>query len=210
MKNNKGLTLIELLITIAVIAIVASISVPAINNVIDSAKINRDQAQAVIVMQFIDLWKDSGVLTQEGDYINGYLEGSIIEKIEVPEGYTLTGDGTAADPYALVVNPPAVTTTSITASSGSFDGDEGTTFSRDATGITITTASANWQTMSVQYTSGGSTITDTVFKKMASGTTDGILTKISNNEVRINTTVIVDFTFGIVYNGGSVGSYTFQ
>ena len=37
-KNDKGLTLIELLITIAVIAIVAAISVPVITNVIGDSR----------------------------------------------------------------------------------------------------------------------------------------------------------------------------
>lgn len=210
MKNQSGLTLIELLITIAVIGIVAAISVPAITNVINSSRANADAAQAVIVMDFIELWEQSGQLSQSNDIINAYFEGSLVEKIYVPNGYVLSGTGTEADPYILVVNPPAVVTESVVASSGTFDGGEGTTYTRDATGITIYTASANWETMSVQYMSGGSNTTDAVFKKMVNGTTSGILTKISNTEVRIDTTSVTDFTFGIIYNGGSIGSYSFD
>jgi prepilin-type N-terminal cleavage/methylation domain-containing protein len=39
-RETEGLTLIELLVTIAVIAIVAAISVPVISNVVGSARTN--------------------------------------------------------------------------------------------------------------------------------------------------------------------------
>jgi prepilin-type N-terminal cleavage/methylation domain-containing protein len=209
-KNSKGLTLIELLITIAVIAIVAAISVPVINNVINSSRAAADAAQAVIVIDFIEDWEQAGQLTQVSDSINAYLEGELIEQIEVPDGYLLSGTGAESDPYILIVNPPAVETETVTEPTGTFDDGEGTTYTRDATGITITTTSANWESMSVYYDSGGSQITNAVTKKMANGATSGILTKVSNTEVRIDTTTVNDFLFGIIYNGGSAGSFSFE
>lgn len=207
MKTQKGLTLIELLITIAVVAIVAAISVPVINNVILSAKANADRNQAVIVMDFIAEW-ESGILLQTGNLIEGYLETELIKKISVPDGYLLAGSGTESDPYLLLVNPPAVETQATTEQSGTLPDGEGTTYAIDATGITITTTSANWETMAIQYNNGATN--DAISKKFTNGTTVGALTKVSNTEVRINTVSLGDFTFGIVYNGGSTGSFTFN
>lgn len=57
LKNSKGLTLIELLITIAVIAIVAAISVPVITNVVqssnDSAREQMNTEVDLFVTQFV-------------------------------------------------------------------------------------------------------------------------------------------------------------
>lgn len=211
-KTTKGLTLIELLVAIAVVAIVTAIAVPVVNNVVANVRESADARQAVLVMDFIEEWDSAdGVLAQTPARIEAYFQTILTEYIEVPDGYLLTGDGSTADPYLLIVNPPAVVTQSITESSGTLPGDnESTTFTRDATGITINTASANWETMSIQYQSGTGTITDAVFKKMANGQSKGSLTKISNTEVRISTLSLSDFTFGIVYNGGSTGSFTFN
>lgn len=210
MLKEKGLTLIELLITIAIIAIVAAISVPVINNVINNSRIAADEAQAVIVIDFIEDWAQAGQLTQVSTTLNAFLEGELIEQIEVPEGYLLIGDGSENSPYVLVVNPPAVDTAVIENNSGTFNDGEGTTYVRDATGITITTSSANWESMSLYYVSNGTNITDAVTKKMANGTTVGLITKVSNTEVRLSTSALNGFTFGIVYNGGSAGSFSFS
>jgi prepilin-type N-terminal cleavage/methylation domain-containing protein len=62
MKFNReeGLTLIELLITIAVIAIVAAISVPVITNVIGASEDNAAAAMNEQLAQFINEGEDSG------------------------------------------------------------------------------------------------------------------------------------------------------
>ena len=46
MKNEKGLTLIELLAVIVILAIIAAIAVPAIGNIIDNSKIKHFLADA--------------------------------------------------------------------------------------------------------------------------------------------------------------------
>jgi prepilin-type N-terminal cleavage/methylation domain-containing protein len=65
MKFNReeGLTLIELLITIAVIAIVAAISVPVITNVVSSSRDNAAASMAVQANAFIDKYEKSGQVT---------------------------------------------------------------------------------------------------------------------------------------------------
>jgi prepilin-type N-terminal cleavage/methylation domain-containing protein len=210
-NNSKGLTLIELLITIAVIAIVAAISVPIVNNVIFSAKQQSDKNQAVIIIKFIEKWDSAGgTLLQTDNVLNAYFESELTEKLKVPDGYLLTGAGTDSDPYILIAAPTSPASSEpITDTSGTFDDGEGTTYTRDETGITINTVSANWENMSVQYNLNGTTTTNAITKKMSNGTIVGIITKVSNTEIRISTSGSSDFVFSIVYNGGSTGSFSF-
>lgn len=210
-NNNGGLTLIELLITIAVIAIVAAITVPVVNNVIFAAKQQSDQVQAVIIIEFIEKWDSAGgTLLQTDNILNAYLEAELTEILEVPDGYALQGSGTEEDPYILIAAPTSIEETQvITDDSGTFNDGEGTTYTRDETGITINTASANWENMSVQYTLDGTSTINAITKKMANGTTVGIMTKVSNTEIRVSATNVSSLVFSIVYNGGSAGSFSF-
>jgi prepilin-type N-terminal cleavage/methylation domain-containing protein len=63
MKFNReeGLTLIELLITIAVIAIVAAISVPVITNVVNSSNLSALEQTNNDVAKFVEKYNNSGV-----------------------------------------------------------------------------------------------------------------------------------------------------
>ncbi|MFK5706486.1 prepilin-type N-terminal cleavage/methylation domain-containing protein [Lysinibacillus boronitolerans] len=49
-KNEKGLTLVELLAVIAILAIVAAIAIPAISNVIDNSRYKALKADAINVI----------------------------------------------------------------------------------------------------------------------------------------------------------------
>lgn len=162
-------------------------------------------------MDFIEKWDASGsILIQDESNLNAYFQSRLTEFIKVPDGYVLAGSGSDLDPYLLLVNPPAVVTSEVTQTSGTFDDGEGTTYQQTLNQIIINTTSANWETMAVRYEVNGQTITDAVYKKMANGTSSGVLTKISNTEVRINITNLNQFLYGIVYNGGSVGSFSFS
>jgi prepilin-type N-terminal cleavage/methylation domain-containing protein len=59
-KMQEGLTLIELLITIAVLAIVAAIAVPSITNVVNSADERSLEQQNETVDQFLDRFSEGG------------------------------------------------------------------------------------------------------------------------------------------------------
>ncbi|MFD1927290.1 prepilin-type N-terminal cleavage/methylation domain-containing protein [Sporosarcina siberiensis] len=55
-KNEKGLTLIELLAVIVILAIVAAIAVPAIGNIITNAKVNALKADGQNVLAAASLY----------------------------------------------------------------------------------------------------------------------------------------------------------
>ncbi|MCY9545645.1 prepilin-type N-terminal cleavage/methylation domain-containing protein [Lysinibacillus xylanilyticus] len=56
LKNQKGLTLIELLAVIVILAIVAAIAIPAIGNIIDNSKLNGVKADAINVLNAANLY----------------------------------------------------------------------------------------------------------------------------------------------------------
>ena len=55
-KNQKGLTLIELLAVIVILAIVAAIAVPAIGNIIENSRLNAVKADAINVLNAANLY----------------------------------------------------------------------------------------------------------------------------------------------------------
>ena len=109
-KNEKGLTLIELLITIAVIAVVAAISVPVVSNVIAASSTNSLSAMQEQVDQFVAEAAESGSVTlngstlearidQDGDGTDEYL----VKTFPVDSKYTVSGTGDG--PYTVALTP---------------------------------------------------------------------------------------------------------
>lgn len=74
-KNNKGFTIVELVIVIAVIAILAAVLIPTFSNVIDNARKSsamqaaRNEFELYIAENVVDL-------TGDEDYVVIYEEGS--------------------------------------------------------------------------------------------------------------------------------------
>jgi type IV pilus assembly protein PilA len=56
LKNQKGLTLIELLAVIVILAIVAAIAIPSIGNIIDNSRYNAVKADAINVLNAAQLY----------------------------------------------------------------------------------------------------------------------------------------------------------
>lgn len=56
LKNQKGLTLIELLAVIVILAIIAAIAVPAIGNIIQNSRYNAVKADAINVLNAANLY----------------------------------------------------------------------------------------------------------------------------------------------------------
>jgi prepilin-type N-terminal cleavage/methylation domain-containing protein len=100
-KNDKGLTLIELLITIAVIAIVAAISVPVITNVIADSRTNSAAAMQEQAQAFIDKYESSG--DWSFDTASQTFLGGIDE-----DGNGTVALGTVASPGTEVIDTLAV------------------------------------------------------------------------------------------------------
>ena len=55
-KNEKGLTLIELLAVIVILAIVAAIAVPAIGNIIENSRIKAVKADAINILNAANIY----------------------------------------------------------------------------------------------------------------------------------------------------------
>lgn len=98
--GQEGLTLIELLITIAVIAVVAAISIPVITNVISSSETNAAASMNAQVDSFLEKYTQSGNVEFDGtDTFTAWVD--------------LNGDGTFDSP-AEVIETFTVDTTQFT------------------------------------------------------------------------------------------------
>jgi prepilin-type N-terminal cleavage/methylation domain-containing protein len=75
-KNDKGLTLIELLITIAVLAVVSAIALPVINNVVSASNSNALNQTIKDANDFINKYSKSGVVAYDGltKTFSGYVD----------------------------------------------------------------------------------------------------------------------------------------
>ncbi|WP_301108361.1 type II secretion system protein [Sporosarcina sp.] len=56
LKNEKGLTLVELLAVIVILGIIAAIAVPAIGNIIDNSRIKATHADALNIISAANLY----------------------------------------------------------------------------------------------------------------------------------------------------------
>lgn len=94
LKNQKGLTLIELLAVIVILAIVAAIAVPAIGNVIDNSKDKAILADASSILSGAKLAATSGdctvasnITTCDATVLESYVEGPALTDVSaVKEG----------------------------------------------------------------------------------------------------------------------------
>lgn len=104
--NQKGLTLVELLAVIVILAIVAAIAVPAIGNIIENSRVGAIKADAQNAMAGAQLYftdnQDKTTVTVATLVTDGFLEekGSLadttttITKVTGSGGNTISGSGT--------------------------------------------------------------------------------------------------------------------
>lgn len=111
LKNEKGLTLIELLAVIVILAIIAAIAIPAIGNIIANSKYNAVKSDAINVINAAQLYyldnpdeeDDVKVFELQGkDAIDGEVEEAVF--LENPG--TIPGDSTVSKE-----SPNAITAT---------------------------------------------------------------------------------------------------
>lgn len=74
-KNEKGLTLIELLAVIVILAIIAAIAIPAIGNVIENSKVKAEISDAITIINAAKLYETDGnplplTKANAGDYVD--------------------------------------------------------------------------------------------------------------------------------------------
>lgn len=125
-QDEKGLTLIELLITISVLAVVSAIALPVINNVVTSSNSNAYNQTLKDAQAFLDRYGNSGVVLYDGlQTLSGYIDKDGDNSIDADEKIdTLTLDSK----YAMSVTGSAsiggsysnggVTAVTITTSTG--------------------------------------------------------------------------------------------
>lgn len=101
-KNEKGLTLIELLAVIVILAIIAAIAIPAIGNIIDNSRYKAAKSDAIMVLDSANLYfTDNSTATSVtvSDLISkGYMDNagtvqttSTVTKVTTGTGNTLGG-----------------------------------------------------------------------------------------------------------------------
>lgn len=117
-QNRKGFTLTELLVTIAIIAVVAAISIPIINNVIETSKREAIAADQEQINAFIAKYNKSGGYTYDGNgKFVGYVdkngdgiasEDEKLEELIIDErfGVVVTVEDAPSNPQQISFNNP--------------------------------------------------------------------------------------------------------
>ena len=97
LKNKKGFTIVELVIVIAVIAILAAVLIPTFSNVITKANDSKalQQVTNAYKVALADALADDGVADEEEIEVNDFVfnfSGESVQIDEYPEdfGYTAT------------------------------------------------------------------------------------------------------------------------
>lgn len=100
MKNNKGFTLIELAVVLAIIAVLAAILTPIVTNYLDQARVSRAMADARTIADSVRLYRrDTGYYPIYADLAHAQAGTTVAGKILIGPGNA--PDETQAD-WALI------------------------------------------------------------------------------------------------------------
>jgi type IV pilus assembly protein PilA len=88
LKNQKGLTLIELLAVVVILGIIAAIAVPSIGNLIQKSRVDAVKSDAVQVLQAAKIYVASNGIPAENKIPNDDLKKNV--ESEHMDKYTVT------------------------------------------------------------------------------------------------------------------------
>lgn len=90
-KNEKGLTLIELLAVIVILAIVAAIAIPAIGNIIDNSRYNAVKADAINVLNAANLYYTDNPSAEDNVKVSELISAKVLDSAgKIPNDATVS------------------------------------------------------------------------------------------------------------------------
>ena len=74
-KNNKGFTLVELIIVIAIIAVLSAVIAPQYLRYVEKSKVSADKDTAAAIEQVVNVLVADGIATADEDYVIWTVSG---------------------------------------------------------------------------------------------------------------------------------------
>jgi len=143
LKNQKGLTLIELLAVIVILAIIAAIAIPAIGNIIENSRYNAAKADAINVINAANLYftdersEIGATVTVKTLKTEKYLENAgTFEKVKDTASVEKTADGNKISATVEYSGTKSVEFSGATINGINGDKQKGSKDSKDLTAIT--------------------------------------------------------------------------
>lgn len=107
LKNEKGLTLIELLAVIVILAIIAAIAIPAIGNIITNSKYNAIKSDGINVINAAQLYYLDNPQESDSNPVTVYeLQGKTTAGGTVDNAVYLENPGTINEEATVSVDSP--------------------------------------------------------------------------------------------------------
>ena len=74
-KSNKGFTLVELIIVVAIIAVLSAVVAPQYLRYVEKSKISADKDTAAAIEQAVNVLVADGIATADDDYVTWVVSG---------------------------------------------------------------------------------------------------------------------------------------